>query len=105
MEGEAIHVSCGCDCSLSLKAVRGLQNSLQKGSVPAKDAWEWPAEPFQSKFKSEMINLEMPRFCRNYPKLTDALLRDMLGLVQVRPATLLRTAQVGSLTPQAPGPV
>ena len=59
-----------------------LQNSLQRGTVPAKDTWEWPAEPFQTKFKNEMINLEMPRFTRNYPKLTDALLRDMLGLVE-----------------------
>ena len=62
-----------------------LQNSLQRGTVPSKDAYEWPAEPFQSQFKDTMINLEMPRFCRNYPKLTDALLRDMLGLVDVRP--------------------
>ena len=46
----------------------------------------WPVEPFQSKFKDAMLKLEMPRFCRRYPKLTDVLLQQMLALVQACPS-------------------
>ena len=49
----------------------------------------WPVEPFQSKFKDAMLKLEMPRFCRRYPKLTDVLLQQMLALVQARPSSAM----------------
>ena len=77
----------------------GVQNTLQKGTVPPPGEYEWPVEPFQSKFKDAMIKLEMPRFCRRYPKLTDVLLQQMLALVQASP-WLLHLA-LHSLSPRS----
>lgn len=60
-----------------------LQARLTRGILPQPKRWEWPQEPFQSTFAKAMRSLEMPRFCRRYPKLTDAVLRQMLELLQV----------------------
>lgn len=63
-------------------ALQAWKTALQRGTLPDASRIEFPVEPFRTKFLEALSSLEMPRFTRRYPKLTDALLRQMLDLTR-----------------------
>ena len=59
------------------------QERLSKGVLPRLGAEQWPPAVLQKSLLEVLSKLEMPRFCRRYPALLDALLKQILQVVQV----------------------
>lgn len=59
------------------------QVKLRKGILPEAGKEIWPAVPLQQELLAALSRLEMPRFCRRYPALLDALLRQLMDVVNV----------------------
>lgn len=60
-----------------------MQERLRKGVLPKAGHEEWPPLVLQKSLLNVLSRLEMPRFCRRYPTLLDALLKQILQVVQV----------------------
>jgi len=59
------------------------QAKLGKGILPEAGKETWPIVPLQHALLAALSHLEMPRFCRRYPALLDALLRQLMDVVNV----------------------
>jgi uncharacterized protein with von Willebrand factor type A (vWA) domain len=61
-----------------LGGIEALRDALLAGTLPAPDDWRWPAPALAAEVGAALRELELPRYCRQHPDLTDTVLRSLL---------------------------
>jgi hypothetical protein len=64
----------------SARALATWHSSLSRGILPDPKTIEWPAEPMLTGWVRALDDLDMARFTRKHPALTDLLLKNLMGM-------------------------
>ncbi len=75
----AVVTGPGHDLEARIAGVADLRAALIEGLVPQAQALQWPASPFKEKIVEWLNESGLPRYCRDQPDLTDAV---MLSIIE-----------------------
>lgn len=86
----AVVTGSGHDLEARIAGVADLRAALLEGRVPQAHALPWPASPIKEKIVGWLNESGLPRYCRETPDLTDAV---MLSIIEEATAADTRTAR------------
>lgn len=86
----AVVTGPGHDLEARIAGVADLRAALLEGRVPQAHSLPWPASPIKEKIVGWLNTSGLPRFCRETPDLTDAV---MLSIIDEATAANTRTAR------------
>jgi uncharacterized protein with von Willebrand factor type A (vWA) domain len=86
----AVVTGPGHDLEARIAGVADLRESLLEGRVPPAHTLPWPASPIKEKIVGWLNESGLPRYCRETPDLTDAV---MLSIIDEATAADTRTAR------------
>lgn len=86
----AVVTGPGHDLEARIAGVADLRAALLEGRVPQAHALPWPASPIKEKIVGWLNESGLPRYCRETPDLTDAV---MLSIIEEATAADTRTAR------------
>jgi len=84
----AVVTGPGHDLDARIAGVAELRAALLAGSVPPTHSLPWPASPIKEKVAAWLNESGLPRYCRDQPDLTDAV---MLSVIEESTAAAHRT--------------
>jgi len=86
----AVVTGPGHDLEARIASVADLRAALLEGRVPQAHTLPWPAPPIKEKIVAWLNESDLPRYCRDTPDLTDAV---MLSIIHEATAADTRTAR------------
>lgn len=88
----AVVTGPGHDLEARIAGVADLRAALLKGRVPQAHTLPWPASPIKEKIVGWLNASGMPRFCRETPDLTDAVMLSIIDEVTAADTRRARSA-------------
>lgn len=79
-----------------IEGVLQLREALLQGDLPA-ESLTWPAAHIQQQLNKTLHQLDLPRFCRENEEVVDALLADVLLVIEEYQPSFLKTKSVLAL--------